>query len=188
MRLSVLNPESERAPFADPRVRSDTAALSLSLSLSISRFSFCLFLLRSLLFPLFLIAHSRISRRTYVRTDDGWPGEGDATKNSAIFHPFSLPRGEIFTRSLVARRRVWKAWRRTRCARARSGLVFPRLFIFRQFPDQRATQRIPRSVHSTVNDFGEYIWWERKRFESIVHIRPCTIGIAQIHLGDWSYK
>lgn len=45
-----------------------------------------------------------------------------------------------------------------------------------------------RNVHPTVNDFGEYIWWERKRFESIVHIRPCTIGIAQIHLGDWSYK
>lgn len=74
MRLSVLNPESERAPFADPRVRSDTAALSLSLylslSLSIFRFSFCLFLLPSS-FSFFLIAHSRISRRTYVCRDDG---------------------------------------------------------------------------------------------------------------------
>lgn len=60
---------------------------------------------------------------------------------------------------------------------------FSRVFIFRGFQTNERT-----NVHPTVNDFGEYIWWERKRFESIVHIRPCTIGIAQIHLGDWSYK
>lgn len=53
---------------------------------------------------------------------------------------------------------------------------------------------------STVNDIssgggseehgykGSPIWWKGKRLESIVHIRPCTIGIAQIHLADWSYK
>lgn len=38
MRLSVLNPESERAPFADPRIRSDTAALSISVSIYLALF------------------------------------------------------------------------------------------------------------------------------------------------------
>lgn len=56
MRLSVLNPESERAPFADPRVRSDTAALSLSLSISVSIYLslFLLLVSSSLFFFLFL--------------------------------------------------------------------------------------------------------------------------------------
>lgn len=64
---------------------------------------------------------------------------------------------------------------------------FSRVY-FSRIPKTKEGTKERRNVHPTVNDFGEYIWWERKRFESIVHIRPCTIGIAQIHLGDWSYK
>lgn len=64
--------------------------------------------------------------------------------------------------------------------------VFLACLFFADSENEGTKER--RNVHPTVNDFGEYIWWERKRFESIVHIRPCTIGIAQIHLGDWSYK
>lgn len=50
--------------------RSLSLSIYLSLSLSVFRFSFCLFLLPSS-FSFFLIAHSRISRRTYVCRDDG---------------------------------------------------------------------------------------------------------------------
>lgn len=67
-------------------------------------------------------------------------------------------------------------------------LAFFSRVYFSRIPKTKEGTKERRNVHPTVNDFGEYIWWERKRFESIVHIRPCTIGIAQIHLGDWSYK
>lgn len=70
--------------------------------------------------------------------------------------------------------------------RIESSRVFLACLFFADSENEGRKER--RNVHPTVNDFGEYIWWERKRFESIVHIRPCTIGIAQIHLGDWSYK
>lgn len=70
--------------------------------------------------------------------------------------------------------------------RIESSRVFLACLFFADSENEGTKER--RNVHPTVNDFGEYIWWERKRFESIVHIRPCTIGIAQIHLGDWSYK
>lgn len=61
--------------------------------------------------------------------------EGDATKNSAIFPSFSLLRGEIFTRSLVARRRAYGKRGEERGARERvPGSFFPACLFFANSP------------------------------------------------------